>query len=106
LALQERVCPESAEILSCSLLNGRGVGSATDAIPLPQPKPRAVGVLLIVLSIGSQEVARAHGSRIRHGEDALEPLDFRDGLLGVHFLSISNRSTPTVKRDGRKRRVC
>ena len=39
---------------------------------------------IVVPSIRSREVARAQRSGIRHSEDALQPLDFRNGLLSVH----------------------
>jgi hypothetical protein len=58
--------------------------SATDAKMLPQPEPRAVRQILIVPPIRSREVARAQRSRVGHREDALQPLDFSNGLLGVH----------------------
>jgi len=61
-----------------------GLGSATDAIPLPEPKPRAVGLLLIVPPIRSREVACAQWSRVGHREDALQPLDFSNALFSVH----------------------
>jgi hypothetical protein len=84
----------------------RSLLSATDAIPLPEPKPRAVCELVIMPSIRSSEIACAQRSRVGHREDALQPLDFGNGLLGVHSVSISNISTATVKRDGTKCRGC
>jgi hypothetical protein len=74
--------------LSFTQLNDWGLGSATDAVPLPKPKPRAVGLLLIVSPIRSREIACAQRSRVGHHEDALQPLDFSNGLLGVHSVSI------------------
>jgi hypothetical protein len=67
-------------------LSDRRLGSATDAIPLPEPKPRTVCVLLIMPLIRSREVTCAHRSCVRHCEDVLQPLDFRDGVLSVHVL--------------------
>jgi hypothetical protein len=52
----------------------------------------------VVPSIGSREVAWAHRSGIGHGEDALKPLDFGNGLLSVHSLSIIQQKRPWVKR--------
>jgi hypothetical protein len=54
----------------------RRLTSATDAIALPEPKPRAVGELIIVSSIRSREVAFSQRSAIGHREDALQLLDF------------------------------
>jgi hypothetical protein len=51
-------------------------------------------------SIRSREVALGQRSNVRHCQDALKALNFGDSLLGVHFVSISNISTATVKRDG------
>jgi hypothetical protein len=39
---------------------------------------------VVVPSIGSRKVAWAQGSGIGHGEDALQPLNFGDGLFSVH----------------------
>jgi hypothetical protein len=41
---------------------------------------------IVVPSIRSREVTNAQRSRVRHREDALQPLDFPDGLLGIHAL--------------------
>src|ERR1017187_91732 len=49
----------------------RGLTSATDTVPLPQPEPRAMREHIVVPSIHSREVARAQRSGVRHGEDAL-----------------------------------
>src|SRR2546430_14694545 len=67
---------------------------------MPKPKPRAMRVQLVVPSIRSREVTWAQRSGVRHSKNALQPLDFSNGLLGVHSVSISNMSTATVKRDG------
>ena len=64
---------------------------------LPQLKPRAVREHLVVPSICSRDVACAEWSNVRHGKDALQSLDFGNGLLGVHAVSISNISTVKVK---------
>ena len=75
-------------------------GTAADAVPMTKPKPRAMRVQLVVPLIRSGEVTLAQWSGVRHRKDALKPLDFSNGLLGVHSVSISNISTATVKRDG------
>ena len=67
---------------------------------MPKPKPWAMRVHLVVPSIRSREVTWAQRSGVRHRKNALQPLDFGNGLLGVHSVSISNISTATVKRDG------
>jgi hypothetical protein len=47
---------------------------------------------LVVPAIRSREITQAHRSRVRHCEDALQPLDFSDCLLGVHpSTSIANQ---------------
>jgi hypothetical protein len=58
--------------------------AAANSIRLPKPKPRAASVQLVVPSIHSREVTRGHRSGVRDVEDALQPLDFGNGLLGVH----------------------
>src|SRR5207245_10019512 len=58
--------------------------AAAKPIPLPKPKPRALCVHVVVPSIHSREVARAQRSGVRHGEDALKPFDFSNGLFTVH----------------------
>jgi len=54
--------------LVCTVTRSR---AAANAVPLPNPKPRAVREHLVVPSIHSPEVARAQRSGVRHGEDAL-----------------------------------
>jgi hypothetical protein len=71
---------------------------ATDAIPLPKPEPRAVREHFAVPSIRSREIVSAHRSGVRHRKGALQPLDFSDGLLGVHSSSIS--TTPRERSNG------
>jgi hypothetical protein len=51
-----------------SELEGWGFGSATKAVSLPKPKPRAVRVDLVVPAIGSHKVPCAKRSGIRHCE--------------------------------------
>ena len=51
-----------------------------------------MGKHLIVPAIRSREITQAHRSRVWHCEDALQPLDFSDCLLGVHpSTSIANQ---------------
>ena len=45
--------------------------SATDTVPLPKAKPRALLEHFVVPSIGSREVALAQRSGVQHREDAL-----------------------------------
>jgi len=59
--------------------------AAADTISLPEPKPQAICQLLIVSSIRSREVTPAQRFRVWRGEDALQSLDFSDGLFGVHW---------------------
>jgi hypothetical protein len=49
----------------------RGVGSATNAIALPQAKPRTMGEHFVVPSIRSRDVAWAEWSYIRRFEHFL-----------------------------------
>ena len=58
--------------------------SAAHAVTLPEAEPRALREQFVVPSIGSRDVACAQRSRVRHGEDALQSLDFGNGLIGVH----------------------
>jgi hypothetical protein len=48
-----------------------GLGSATHAIPLPEPKPRAMGERFVVPSIGNRDVACAEWPNIRRFEHFL-----------------------------------
>jgi hypothetical protein len=55
---------------------------------------------IVMPTIRSREVVRAQRSGVRRYEDALKAFDVGNSLLCVHSVSISNRSTATVKRDG------
>jgi hypothetical protein len=77
-----------------------GFTAAAEAIPLPKTKPRALREDFVVPSICSREVARAQRSIVRRCEDALYPLDFGNGLLGVHSVAISNTSGAIAKWSG------
>jgi len=65
-----------------------GLRSATDAIALPKPEPRAMGEFLVMRSVRGCEIAGAERSGVRHGEDTLELLDLGNGAIGVHRSSI------------------
>jgi hypothetical protein len=62
----------------------RRLGSATDAIPLPEPKPRAVCQQLVVPSIRSGEIAWGRRSCVRCCEQPLQRLDLGNCLFNVH----------------------
>src|SRR5436190_8637417 len=64
----------------------------SDAIPFPQPKPRTVGIHIIMPSVCSRKVAQLEWSGVRKGENVLQPFNLRDRLLGVHSASIFTRS--------------
>jgi hypothetical protein len=51
---------------------------------------------IVVPSVRSPEVARAQRSGVRHRENALQSLDFGNGLLGVHSVPISDMSVAIV----------
>jgi hypothetical protein len=70
--------------LQFPLVGARELGAATDAIPLPQPKPRAMGERLIVSPIRSRDVASAQRSCVGHREVPLQPLDLGYGVFSVH----------------------
>jgi hypothetical protein len=63
---------------------GFGFTSAANPEMLPKPKPRAVPEHFVVPPIRSRKVACAQQSRVWHREDALQPLDLSNALLGVH----------------------
>jgi hypothetical protein len=67
--------------------------SATDAIPLPNPKPRALCEHFVVPSIRRRDVAYAEWSTVRDFENDFYPLDFGNGLLGVHSVSMIGYKT-------------
>ena len=77
---------ESAESLGIGVakVEGRRLGTATEAVGLPKTKPRTVSVFLIMPAISRGEVARGQGPGVGHGEGALQPLDFVYDLLGIH----------------------
>jgi len=77
-------CQDGEAALALNPRSALGFTSATDAISLPKPKPRAVGMPLIMPPIRSGEVAWAQRSTVRHREHALNALDFGNSLLGVH----------------------
>jgi hypothetical protein len=52
-------------------MNDRSLRSAAHAIPLPKPKPRAMGEHFVVPSIGSRDVACAERPSIRGFEHFL-----------------------------------
>jgi hypothetical protein len=74
--------------------------AATDAKMLPQPEPPAMRDLVIVPAIRSREITQAQRTGVRHFEDSLKALDFGNGLLGVHSVSISIMGVAIVKRCG------
>ena len=57
--------------LDFSTLEHGGIGSTTDAVPLPKLKPRAMREHLVVPSIRCREVARAEWSNVRGFEHFL-----------------------------------
>lgn len=65
--------------------DARSLGSATEAVTLPQPEPGAVGQLFIMPSIRSRQIARAWWPSVRRGENALQGLDLGDDLLNIHL---------------------
>jgi len=68
-------------------LDRRRLRSAANAIRLPEPKPRAMCERFVVPSVRSREIARGQQSRVGHGDDALQPFDFGDGVSASMFLS-------------------
>jgi hypothetical protein len=52
---------------------------------------------IVVPSIRSRQVARSQRSGVRSGKDALEALNFGNGLLRVHSVTISIMNVATVK---------
>lgn len=65
-------------------LNDWRLRSATNAKMLPEPEPRAVRQFLIVPSIRSRDIAGRERSRVRHREQALQPLNLSNRLVNVH----------------------
>jgi hypothetical protein len=71
-----------------------GLAAATNPVPLPEPKPRAVREHIVVPAIRSREIAQAQRSGVRHREDSLKVLDFGDGSVNVH--AAQNSDTPST----------
>jgi len=71
--------------------------SAANPKILPEPKPRAVREHFVVPAIRSREIVRAQRSGVLHGEDALQPLDFGNGLFSVHPSQSSSTIQESVK---------
>ena len=64
------------------------IRSTTDAIPLPEPKPRAMSLCLIVPSIRSRDVAGAQRPDVGYGEHLFQLLDFGNGSFKIHALTV------------------
>lgn len=64
--------------------------AAAKSITLPKSKPRAIRKHFVVPAIRGAEVALVQRPGVGHRQDALKTLDFGNGLLGVHPVSISN----------------
>lgn len=75
----------------------RRVGSAANAIALPEAKPRAVREHRVVSSIGGRNVTFAEGPDIRRLKHFSELLDVVNDAFDVHCVQISNISAATVK---------
>jgi hypothetical protein len=73
--------------------DGGSLGPATDAIALPQTKPRAAGLFLIVPLVRCHKVAGSQRPLVRNGKDAFQPLDLGNGPFGVHLPNIYQNST-------------
>jgi hypothetical protein len=67
------------------------LGSATDAIPLPQLKPGAVREHFVVPAIRSRKVACAERPNIRRFEHFLQLPDFVNDAFNVHASQSSKR---------------
>lgn len=93
--MQEELIRQGRELAFWSG-ESRSFGTATDAIPLPEPEPRTVGLFLIVPSIGGHKIAGGQRSLVRNREDPFQPFDFGDGPFGVHIPNIYQNS-PKVK---------
>jgi len=58
--------------------------SGGKAVLLPQLEPGILGVQLVVAVIGGRDVGGLQRPGVRESDQALQPLDFGDGLLRVH----------------------
>jgi hypothetical protein len=74
------------------------LGSATDAVPLPKTKPRAMREHLVVPSVRSLKVARTQRSSIRRFEHFLQLLNLLNGAFNVHASQSSKRRRWAVNR--------
>lgn len=76
------------EILAIAVAwrEARGLTAATETIVLPKFEPGTMGELLIVLAIGSRDVAGAERTSVGNGENALQQLDLGNGLFRFHPL--------------------
>src|ERR1700747_1218310 len=77
--------------------------TTTNTVPLPQFEPRAMGLLLVVPSIGSREVARSQRPLVWQTENALQTLDFGNRLFWLHRV---HHLVKTVVRSNRSRYDC
>ena len=73
-----------------------GLGAATDAVSLPQPKPRTVSEHFVVPSIRSREVARPQRSDVRSFEHFLKLLNLVNDAFNVHASQSSKRRRGAV----------
>ena len=76
--------PEEKSALRLRQSEGRRLGSATDTIPLPQAKPRAMRERFIVPSICSRDVAGAERSDVRRFEHFLYLFNIVNDAFNVH----------------------
>lgn len=75
-------------------------GSTTDAIALPEAKPRTMSELFVMSPVCSREIACVHGPGIWRSEDTLEPLDLGNPLLGLHAGVIITRDARGSNQTG------
>jgi len=52
----------------------------------------------VVTAIGNREIGWSEGSGLGHGEKALQPLDFSNGLFSVHTYQSSMRNQRYLKQ--------
>jgi len=64
-----------------------GFTPATNAVTLPEPEPRAVREALVVLTIGSRQIACGRRPFVRQREDPFQVLDVSDRSVDVHCVN-------------------
>ena len=77
----------NAGLLFAELQDGGG-GPAADAEILPQAEPGAACQPLIMLAVGSRDIAWSQGPGVRSRKNLVQRFNLGYGLFGIHVLAV------------------